>query len=59
MGEIELPASAAGHRVFVDGKVAGEGAAPLRIHCGSHVVRVGSAGAERKIDLPCGGSFQM
>jgi len=56
-GEVDLPASAAGHRIFVDGKVGGEGAAPLHIHCGSHVIRVGSAGAEKTIKVPCGGQI--
>jgi len=54
-GELDLPASAAGHRIFVDGKVAGEGTAPIHLHCGSHLVHVGSAGVEKKIEIPCGG----
>jgi len=58
-GEIDLPASAAGHRVFVDDKVAGEGTVPIHVHCGSHVVRIGSAGKERKVDVPCGGAVDL
>ncbi len=59
MGKLELPASANGHRVFVDGKVAGEGSAALHLHCGSHTVKIGSAGKERTIDVPCGGSVHF
>jgi serine/threonine protein kinase len=58
-GDIVPPASAAGHRVFVDGKVGGEGTAPIRVHCGSHDVKVGSAGAEKKVDVPCGGTLTL
>jgi hypothetical protein len=58
-GQILPPASAAGHRIFVDGKVASEGTDPIRVHCGSHMVRVGSAGDERKVDVPCGGSVKV
>jgi len=58
-GELDLPASAAGHRVYVDGKVAGEGAAPITVRCGPHTVRIGSAGTERKIDVPCGAALTL
>jgi len=58
-GRLDLPASAGGHRIFVDGKVAGEGAAPLHLHCGSHLVKIGSAGTERKVEVPCGGSVSL
>jgi hypothetical protein len=59
MGEIAPPSTAAGHRVFVDGRVAGEGTATIRVHCGSHTVRVGSAGTEHKLDVPCGGTISV
>jgi serine/threonine-protein kinase len=58
-GQLDLPASAEGHRIFVDDKVAGEGTAPIHVHCGAHVIRIGSAGKERKVDVPCGGSLQL
>ncbi len=58
-GELDPPASAEGHRIFVDDKVAGEGTAPIHVHCGAHVIRIGSAGKERKVDVPCGGSVQL
>ncbi len=59
MGQIDLPAAAAGHRVFVDGKVAGEGSASLRVKCGARNVRIGSAGVEKKVEVPCGGSVTL
>ncbi len=59
MGDLVPPASAAQHRIFVDGKVAGEGTATIHLHCGSHLVKVGSAGAERKVDVPCGGALNL
>jgi hypothetical protein len=58
-GQLNLPASAAGHRIFVDDKVAGEGTVAIHVHCGSHVVRIGSAGKEHKLDVPCGGSIDV
>jgi len=58
-GDLIPPAAAAGHRVFVDGKVAGEGSAPIHLHCGAHTVRIGSAGAEKKVDVPCGGTLNL
>ena len=59
MGELVLPASAAGHRIFVDGKVVSEGKAPLQLHCGTHAVHIGSAGAEKGIAVPCGASIKF
>ncbi len=59
MGELVLPASAAGHRIFVDGKVVSEGKAPLQLHCGTHAVHIGSAGAEKEIAVPCGASIKF
>ena len=54
MGEIQLPDSAAGHRIFLDGRVVGEGTAPIRVPCGQHSVRIGSAGRLQNVDIPCG-----
>jgi hypothetical protein len=59
MGELHPPPSAAGHRIFVDGKVAGEGVAAIRVKCGAHVVKVGSGGAEKNVDVPCGGEIGL
>ena len=59
MGEIQPPDSAAGHRIFLDGRVVGEGTAPIRVPCGQHSVRVGSAGRLQNVDVPCGQSVAV
>ncbi len=43
-----------GFRVFVDGHLAGNTPGPLLVPCGAHVVKVGSAGREQSLTLPCG-----
>jgi hypothetical protein len=42
------------HRVFVDGRYAGDTPAPVVVKCGTHKVKIGSHGAERDVDVPCG-----
>lgn len=58
-GTINLPSSAAGHRVYVDGHVASDGAKPIDVACGHHNVRVGSHGKTQSIDVPCGGAIDL
>jgi serine/threonine-protein kinase len=58
-GLLLLPARSAGHRIFVDGRVVGEGPRPYQVACGARRVRVGSAGVERVTIVPCGGSVQV
>jgi len=59
-GTINLPSSAAGHRVFVDGHVvASDGSKPIEIACGRHNVRVGSHGKTQPVDVPCGGAVDL
>ena len=64
MGTVVLPARAAGHRIFVDGRRAkteesGDGLEPLRLRCGSHVIQIGSGGTPETIELPCRGEVQI
>jgi hypothetical protein len=47
----------AGHRVFIDGRLGGEGRETIRLSCGAHTVRIGSAGATRRVVVPCGGEI--
>ena len=54
-GTISTPPSAAGHRVFVDGRYAGDSPGPIKVRCGQHVVKVGSGGTPHSVDVPCGG----
>jgi hypothetical protein len=58
-GRLLTDALEKGHRIFVDGRFAGEGGAPLVVRCGRHDVRVGSAGRLRSVDVPCGGDLSV
>lgn len=58
-GVLRPPASAKGHRVFVDGRVMGEGTAPITLPCGKHTVKVGSSGHAHPVDVPCGGEVKL
>jgi serine/threonine-protein kinase len=59
VGELQPPPSAAGHRIYVDGRVVGEGTAPLRVKCAQHSVRIGSAGRTQYVDVPCGQAIAL
>jgi hypothetical protein len=54
-----MPPSAAGHRIFVDGRTVSEGTDPVRVPCGPHAVRIGSAGRLQQIDVPCGSALSL
>lgn len=47
------------HRIYVDGHVVGEGGRNLTVPCGTRRVKVGSAGVERSIAIPCGGTIGL
>jgi hypothetical protein len=46
-----------GHRLWIDGTLAAAWRAT--VSCGRHVVQVGSAGAARTVDVPCGESLNV
>jgi hypothetical protein len=58
-GLVVPPASAHGHRIFVDGTWAGDGAKPIRWSCGPHNVAIGSRSAPRRVVIPCGGAVTL
>jgi serine/threonine-protein kinase len=58
-GQLVFPPSAAGHRIFVDGRVVGDGAQPAVVRCGPHEVKIGSAGTPEHVDVPCGASLTL
>jgi hypothetical protein len=58
-GVLRAPLRARQHRIFLDGHVIGEGSGDYVIPCGAHTVRMGSQGSERRIDVPCGGTFEL
>jgi hypothetical protein len=43
-----------GHRVWIDSKIVGQSPASFSVACGPHAVRVGSHGATRHVEVPCG-----
>jgi serine/threonine protein kinase len=59
MGDVKPPAAAAGHRIFVDGKVAGNGTETIHVRCGVHTIKVGSSGMAQSVDVPCGGEIAL
>ncbi|MBX3186650.1 MAG: hypothetical protein KF819_06530 [Labilithrix sp.] len=57
---VTFPPSARGHRVFVDGAHFPLGASSTaKMRCGRHKIKIGSAGASRAYDLPCGGELTL
>jgi hypothetical protein len=47
-----------GHRVWIDDRLVGESPGAFTIHCGSHGLRVGSAGTVQRVNVPCGGEVE-
>jgi hypothetical protein len=58
-GIARTPAKPAGRRVFVDGRVIGQSPMVLRLSCGVHKFKIGSAGTERSAVVPCGGEMTL
>jgi hypothetical protein len=58
-GIIEMPPWASQHRIFVDGALVGSGTTRLTVPCGIHIVRLGSASTEQRVDVPCGGAVSV
>jgi eukaryotic-like serine/threonine-protein kinase len=60
IGSLTTPARAHSHRVFIDGKYAApRSGATLSLHCGKHLVRIGSRGKDQPVEVPCGGSVTV
>ncbi len=58
-GKIRTEKRASGHRIFVDGKVVGEGPGVYSVRCGAHRVRIGSKGKSAIVDVPCGSEISI
>ena len=58
-GTIVTPAKSGGHRVFVDGRYAGDSPGPIKVRCGTHSVKIGSGGTTHPVDVPCGGEIMV
>lgn len=58
-GVVKAKKSGWGHRIYIDGQVAGQGGKDITWQCGSHRIKVGSAGKENTVDIPCGGTVEV
>ena len=58
-GALGLPASAAGHRVFVDGKLVPTSLGTAVVDCGTRTVKIGHDGRDQVIEVPCGGRIRV
>lgn len=58
-GKIRTEKRASGHRIFVDGKVVGEGPGVYSVRCGAHRIRIGSKGKTSIVDVPCGSEISV
>ncbi|MBX3209913.1 MAG: hypothetical protein KF764_33090 [Labilithrix sp.] len=56
---VTFPRSAKAHRIFVDNRVVGSGAAPMKLECGKRKIQIGSRGKARVRELPCGGELAL
>jgi serine/threonine-protein kinase len=54
-GTVMTSTASPGRRIFIDGRTAGETPAPVVVSCGTHRVRIGSAGRTSTVEVPCGG----
>ena len=54
-----MPPWSAGRRVWIDGKLVGEGPDPKVVVCGAREVRIGSAGEDKLVNVPCGGEVDL
>ncbi len=58
-GLVRLPPWSTGRRVWIDGKLVGEGPDPVVVVCGAREVKVGSSGEEKLVNVPCGGEVDL
>ena len=58
-GALGIPANAAGHRVFVDGRVVASSPGTVVVDCGTHTIKIGHDGREQILDVPCGGRISV
>jgi hypothetical protein len=59
IGEIMTATRGFHQRVYVDGTVAGAAGESIWVPCGEHVVRIGSAGADRTVHVPWGDVIEV
>lgn len=54
-GIVKTEGAAPGRRIFIDERTMGQTPQPITVKCGTHMVKVGSSGRARSVDVPCGG----
>lgn len=58
-GLVKTEGAAPGHRIYVDERTVGQTPESVVVKCGTHQIKVGSAGAARAVDVPCGGEITV
>jgi len=58
-GQVTVPRSRAGHRIWIDGRMVGQSPGSFPTKCGWRRVRVGSQAHEKNVNVPCGGEIEV
>jgi serine/threonine-protein kinase len=59
MGLLKTSGAAPNRRIFVDERTLGQTPETVTVKCGSRTVRLGSAGKNQTVDVPCGGEITV
>ena len=59
MGVLQTKGAHPGHRIFVDDRTMGQTPLTVLVKCGTVTVKLGSAGRDKKVEVPCGGSIAV
>ncbi len=59
MGVLKTAGAAPNRRIFVDERTLGQTPESVTVKCGTHTVRLGSAGHNQTVDVPCGGEITV
>jgi len=59
MGLVHTTGAAPNRRIFVDDKTVGQTPESVTVKCGTHMVKLGSAGKPQSIDIPCGAEITV
>jgi serine/threonine-protein kinase len=58
-GVLQTAGAVPGRRIFVDKRTVGQTPGSVTVACGTHLVRIGSSGVARNVDVPCGGEINV
>jgi serine/threonine-protein kinase len=56
-GLVKTEGAPPGRRIFVDDRTVGQTPESVVVKCGTHQIKIGSAGTARAVDVPCGGEI--